>query len=282
MKVLVVNRNNNMGDAMCQMRVLKEWKRDDMQMDFLSCHSLHSIMATHTDLFDNVWHESADYVNAFAAGWQSKGYDQMVEFTVDWGEACTIGLLKAWGKRTLNFVPSTDKPYFLLSNEEKITAKAVHDSVMRQVVDNKPQFRKSMILQLESVSCNERGFLRQDWERVIDMIPSDVAIFYMPPIAWYHSKPLRERPNLIVLPAYPVGETGAMTQLVDLNLMVHSGPLMLAYACDAKNIVHIMFLEACSPNIVSIPAQQAENVYYNSNREVNWEQVQGLINKYLA
>jgi hypothetical protein len=273
-----------MGDAMCQMRGLKEYKdrNPGTELDFVSCHYLHYLMASHTDLFKSVKFVSQEEVNGLANSWQGNGYEKLIEFIIDWGAACRDGILRAWTEKTLGFTPSTDKPYFLLNEEEKVTARNQHSIVMNHPQPNKPTFRKSMVLQLESVSCNERGFLLSDWNRIVDMIPPDVAIFYMPPITWIHGNPFPPRPNLIVLPGYPVGETGAMMQMVDVVFTVHSGPLMLAYACDAKCIIQIGFNEAGSPNLLKIPEGQGENLFIDTNRSVDWNQIQSLINKYLA
>lgn len=281
MKILVVNRSNNMGDAMCQMRILKEYKdaNPTFEYDFITCHFLHYLMATHTDLFRQVIYDVEPQVNAFAAGYSSNGYDRLLEFTVDWGEATQIGILKAWAKRTLNFIPSTDKPYFLLREEEKITAKAHFDFIMKQAHPNKPAFRKSIVLSLESVSDPNRGFQQSDWNRVIDMIPNDVAIFYPTHVAWIYGKPLADRPNLFVIPGYPIGESGALSQLVDVVFTVHSGPVMLAYACDAKKIIQVNFSNGGGPNLVKIP--QSVDLLYENNQKVNWEQLQQVINENL-
>ena len=283
MAQLVLNRQNNMGDTMCQMRGLKEYKdrNPGTELDFASCHYLHYLMATHTDLFRKVIFTTQEEINGLANSWQSAGYEKMIEFTVDWAGACDHGILKAWTEKTLGFTPSTDKPYFLLSDEEKITARSNLGIVMTVPQPNKQVFRKSMVLNLESVSDGSRGFLIEDWNRVIDMIPKDVAIFYFAPMTWIWGNPLTPRPNLIVLPGYPIGESGAVMQLVDVNLMVHSGLLMLAYACNAKCILQVSFNAGGSPNLLQIPEGQGENMAIASNREVDWGALQNLINKYL-
>lgn len=265
---------------MCQMRVLKEYK-DNNKMDFATCHYLHYVAAKHTDLFENVFFLGYDEINNWADTWREKGYEKMIEFTIDWGRACQIGMTKAWGEHTFGFIPSEEKPYFLLSDEEKVTAECQYGIVMRHPHPNKPVFRKSIVLNLESVSSEARGFRQEDWERVIDMIPKDVAIFYPVPISWTYGNPLTPRPNLFIMAGWPVGLAGALSQLVDCVFVVHSGPLMLAYACNAKKIVHICFLENGSTNLVHIPEGQCENFYPQNNREVDWNGLQDLINRNL-
>ena len=274
---LVVNRNNNLGDAMCQMRGLYEYKqRTNDTLDFITCHYLHYVAACHTDIFGRITFGTIDEVNSFAAGAQSNGYDSVIEFTVDWGIACRDGILRAWVENTLHFTPSTDKPYFLLTAEEKIVAKSQYGMIMEK------GFRKSIILNLESVSAYTRGFRLEDWQRVIEMIPNDVAIIYPVPISWTWGNPFPPKSNLFVIPGYPIGYAGALSQLVDTVLVVHSGPLMLAYACDAKNIVQINFNEGGSPALLRIPEGQGENFYIETNREIPWLALQDLINRHLA
>ena len=284
MTQIVVNRQNNMGDAMNQMRVLLEYKQRNpgTKLDFISNHYLHYLMATHTDIFENILFTTTDEVNGYAAGWQSKGYERMIEFTVDWGRACEVGIMRAWSEHTLGFAPSTDKPYFILTEEEKVTAKSQHGIIMTHPQANKPSFRKSMVLNLESVSAYTRGFRVEDFNMFIDLIPSDVAIFYMAPITWIHGNPFAPRPNLIVMPGYPIGHTAAMMQCVDLVMCVHSGPLMLALAVDVQHIVEINFNEGGSPQLVTIPPNQGEKVCIENNRSVDWTMIRNLIAKHLA
>lgn len=278
MTAIVVNRQNNFGDAMNQMRILKEWKESTgIEMDFVSNIYLHYIAANHTDLFRKVMFEPD--INAYAAGWQSKGYDRMIEFTVDWGRCCEAGLMRAWAERTLNFVPSTDKPYFQLTDEEKVTALSQHGIIMTQPQPNKPTFRKSMVLNLESVSAGSRGFQVVDFNRFADLIPPDVAIYYFAPITWIHGNPFTPRPNLIVLAGYPMGHMGGLMQLVDFVMVVHSGPLMMAHAVDAKCIVEINFNEGGSPALIS-PPKIGEKYCIENNRVIDWSALQTLVNKY--
>lgn len=278
MAVIVINRQNNFGDAMCQMRAIKEYKeRTGLEFDFVSCHYLHYLAAKHTDNFRNVYYKNSDECNAIANDVNGHGYDSKIEFTVDWGMCCERGMTQAWTQCTLGFDISDERPYFLITEDERITAQCQYGMIM----NHHPHFRKSIILNLESVSSSARGFRQEDWERVIDLIPQDVAIFYPVPITWTFGNPLRPRPNLFVLPGYPVGETAALSQLVDVVLVVHSGPLMLAYAVDAKHIVHICFLENGSQSLVHIPADQCENWYPQNNRDLDWNGLADLINRHL-
>lgn len=262
---------------MCQMRAIKEYKeRSGDRLDFMSNHYLHYIAAEHTDNFENVMYGNTDEVSAKVAGYQSEGYDKMIEFRVDWGKACQVGILRAWCEDTLGFTPSTDKPYFILYEHEQVTARSQYGLIM----ERKGPFRKSMILNLESVSAYSRGFRIEDWNRVLDMIPKDVAIFYPVPITWTYGNPFPARSNLFVLPGYPIGETGGLHQCVDVVFVVHSGPLMIATAVDAKCIVEINFNDGGSPQLIS-PPKVGEKICFNNNREVDWNILQNIINKWL-
>lgn len=266
---------NNFGDTLCQMRGLKELKdREGLRFDFVTCHYLHWVAANHTDIFENVIFVSPEEINNWAAG--GHDYNQVIEFTIDWQNAVDNTILRAWSEKTLGFAPTNPRPYFLLTEEEEITAHSQHAWTMEA-----PYFRKSIVLQLESISCNERGFLRGEWEGVINMIPEDVAIFYPSPITWAQDPPIRRRPNVIILPGYPMGTTGALMKQVDLVLTVHSGSVMLAYAVGAKPIVHINFLEASGANILRIPEEDGINLIYPSNKQLDWDQLQETINNYL-
>jgi hypothetical protein len=278
---LVANRDNNFGDAMCQMRGLKEYQDSNHQaLDFITCHYLHYVAAKHTDLFNNIYFGDIDYVNSFVSGYQSKGYEKLIEFRVDWGKAVSDGILRAWVEETLKFTPSTDKPYWIVSEEEKITAQCQYITLLNHPHLN-TQFRKSMILNLESVSDYNRGFRQEDWQRIVDMIPQDVAIFYPVPITWTFGNPLQSRRNLFVLPGYPMGVTAALHQLVDCVFVVHSGPIMIAHAVGAKRIIQINFNNGGGSNLLVIPPDKGENITYNSNSEVNWDGLQEVINRNL-
>jgi hypothetical protein len=55
---------------------------------------------------------------------------------------------------------------------------------------------------------------------------------------------------------------------------------MLAHAMDAKRVIHIMFTEAGSPNLLSVP--EWDNLVYPSRYETNWEQLADCITRRLA
>jgi ADP-heptose:LPS heptosyltransferase len=282
MKILVKNYDNNMGDAMCQMRGLKEYKdaNPDISLDFATCHYLHWVVANHTNLFDNIYFlPDAQSVKNMG------GYDKDITFTVDWSEACMIGILKAWTKKTLNFIPSTDKPYFILTEQEKLSAKMQ----LRQIIysnyiteeQSVKRFRKSVIVQPEAVSDPRRSFQREDWERFFNLFPDDVAVIYFCPMfRHFYPELIPHKDNIIVLPGYGLGESAAMMQLVDCVFTVHSGTVMLAKAVEAKPIVQINFLEASSVNICTIP--DGTNIPFQTNREVDWNKLKAEVVKYLG
>jgi hypothetical protein len=262
------------------MRALKEWKEQhpELELDFYTNLYLHYIMASHSELFGAIYFDFDDPMGKAQEG----GYDDIKEFTVDWGWACEHGIVKAWGNKTLGFECSVNKPYFLLTEEEKVQALCQKSIVMNGQVEGKPGFRKCIVLQLEAVSDLKRSFRREEWNRIVDMIPGDVAIFYMAPISWIWANPLTPRPNLIVLPGYPIGETAALSQIVDAVYAVHSGPMFLAYAVGARPIIQFGFNDGGPEGLLSIPEDEGENHFFPSNGEVNWDEIQDSINRHLA
>lgn len=279
MRVLVKNSDNNMGDAMCQMTGLKEYRErnPDAHLDFLTCHYLHYIIAKHTDLFDNITF-NPDRQAVINAG----GYDSYIDFKVDWGEATVIGILKAWTKKTLGFVPSTDQPYFLLTEEEKLTAQVQLKCIMYECFNGETElrrYRKSVVIQPEAVSDPRRSFRPEDLQTFFNLFPDDVAIIYFCPVTkMFRPDLLSTRKNFFALPGYPIGTSAAMMQLVDAIFTVHSGTAMLAKAVDAP-MVHINFLEASSPNIITVP--KGDNIGFESNQKVDWELLKKMVAKYL-
>jgi hypothetical protein len=270
MKIAILNKSNNMGDAMCQLRGVKEYKdqHPDVTLDFVTCHYLHYLMATHTDLFESVRFLSPEEIATFAGP-----YAQTIEFTVDWAAACDHGILKAWTEKTLGFTPSTDKPYFQATEEEQVIARA-HAGVFRS------RYRKLVLAQLNAPSDGKRSFDPADWDRVLDLIPPDVGIIYPGPVELAIEHPFRPRPNLLLLPGYHIGVTAALLPLVDLVLGVHGGTIMLAHAMDMKRVIHVMFTEAGSPNLLSVP--EWDNLVYPSRHETNWEQLADCITRRLT
>ena len=283
-RIAVVNRQNNMGDAMSQMRCLKEYKErhPEATLDFYTNLYLHWIVANHTDLFAHVFFSGPGgdpYGEALRGN-----YNEIIEFTIAVTRASEIGIVKAWGETTLGFAPSINRPYFLLTEEEKIQAQCQYIDVMQNPYPTKPPLRKSVILQLEAVSDGIRSFRQEDWNKIVGMIPEDVAIFYMAPIAWRWTNPLFPRPNLIVLPGYPIGATAALAQKVDAVFAVHSGPLFLAHAVDAQPIIQFGFSNGWpsgADNLLRIPEGEGENIFFPSNSSINWDAVQDAFNRYL-
>lgn len=277
MKILVINRQNNMGDTMNQMAVLKEYKesRPEIELDFVSCYPLHWLMAYRTDLFNKV-----DFVNTVEEledrwnRYQELGYEERIEFVVDfWDQAAKIGILKAFGVKTLNFEAKTNRPYFLTNDEDKVIAKKDYLAIAGG-------FRKTVIMQLQAPSDALRSFRQEDFEKVLDLFPADVGVIYPTAInAPRDIFPIRA--NFIFLPGYPIGYTAEMMKLSDLIFAVHGGIMLLAYAVEAKPILHIMFEEACPAGILQIYSEDGENVSIPNNREINWEMLQTLISKYV-
>lgn len=280
-RVLVVNRMNNMGDAMSQMRVLKEHRErnPDIVLDFVSNYYLHWIMANHSGLFDQVIFNLDP--NKYLDEHKSE-YNDKIEFLSDWARACKEGIVKHWGKVNFGIPTSVNKPLFNLTEEEKLTAWAQLDWLMGVPMEGKPAFRKSIVLQLESVSSERRGFLKQDYNKVIEMIPDDVAIFYMAPLSWKWINPFSPKDNLIVLPGYPIGHTAALMQKVDAVIACHSGPMFLAIAVEAKHILQIAFEEEGPRGLMEIEDSNGENIFFPSNRDINWEIIKEAIGRAIS
>lgn len=263
-----------MGDAMCHMRALKEYKEQNsgMTMDFVTCHYLHYLMAAHTDLFESI--KYLDLLNILDLQTKPVSYDKVIQFTVDWQNACTIGILKAWGEKTLGFTPSTDKPYYIVREEEKIIARE-HAKTLRE------RFKKIVVVQLTAPSGYERSFLREDHEKALQLFPKDVGIIYAGPLnIGLNVQPGFDHSNFIVLPGYDVGVMGALLQEVDYVFGAHGGTIMMAHAVGAKNVTQVMFGEGGTVEILKVP--EWDNLYYPSHREVDWGELQVCINKRLS
>lgn len=273
MKVLVVNRLNNMGDAMCQMRALKEWKdkNPDIKLDFLTCHYLHCLMASHTDLFDRIMFTDFQKVNRIAV--KPEGYDKVVEFSINWKNALDNGILRAWCEETLGFVPSTDQPYYLVNDQEKMIA-ANHAKALRA-----QGYSKLVLLQLNTPSGYERSFKEEDYNKVFDLFPPGVGLVYPGPIDLALHKDLKSRDNLILLPGYDIGTTAALINEVDYVFGAHGGIIMLAHAVGKKEVTQVMFLQAGSPNILKVP--EWDNLCYPDHDRVKWIEVSKTIKKRL-
>jgi hypothetical protein len=276
--MLVVNHAHNAGDAMCQMRGLQEFKErtPGLALDFITCYPLHYLMATHTDLFESVTcvNSAEEVVQAMnTAG--PRGYERVIEFTVDWAAACDHGILKAWSEKTLGFSPSTDQPYFLVRDEERVTA-AANAHTLRHGLG----FRKLALLQFRAPSDYQRSFRTEDWNRVLDLFPTDVGLVYPGPIELAVQHPFTPRPNLILLPGYDIGTTAALIEQVDYVFGVHGGTIMLAHAVGKQDVTQVMFLAAGSPNLLHVPAW--DNLCYADNQQTNWEEVAAAIGRRLA
>lgn len=272
-RALVVNRKNNMGDCMCQMRGLKEWKEKnpEYQLDFVTSEYLHAIVALHTDLFKSVRMESPSAIREFLL--MDHGYDKVIEFEIEWNNAVKNGILRAWTEETLGFTPSTDKPYFIVRPEEELIA--INHAKM---LDG--EFRKLCLMQLQAPSGYVRSYKYEDWEKVIDLFPEDVGIVYPAPLDMVFNGKLKPRKNLILLPGYSIGVNAALFKFMDFSFLTHGGMAMLAHAVDAKDVIHTIFTEAGSPNILNVPYW--DNLVYKTHNDIDWEQVEKSIQKMYA
>lgn len=273
MRILVINRLNNLGDAMCHMRGLKEYKdkNPEVILDFVSCEYLHVLAAMHTDLFNEIRMDTFQNIAKIAA--KHEGYDKVIEFDIDWQNALKVGILKAWVEKTLGFTPSTDKPYFIVTDEERMIA-------FHHVKSLQKKFRKLVLMQLEAPSGYPRSFKYEDWEKVLDLFPGDVGIIYTGPTDLAIDGKLKPRKNLILLPGYDIGTNVALTGFVDFNLLTHGGMAMMAYANDSKKVIHIIFEEAGSRNILWV--NDWVNLVYKTHNDVNWDELKGAINNAVA
>jgi hypothetical protein len=271
MKILVINRKNHMGDAMCQMRGLKEWKdaHPNDTLEFASCLYLHVLMAAHTDLFARIHFDAFDQINALADNYHAAGYDGLIEFEIDWSAATDHGILKAWTEKTLGFTPSTDKPYFLVKPHERLVA-GEHAKRVRAY-----GFSTLVLLQLDAPSGYVRSFRYEDWDRVVDLIPEEVGIVYPGPIDLAVGNQLKPRKNLFLLPGYDIGATAALFEHVDFALLAHGGLAMLAHAVDKKEVIHAIFTEAGSPNILWVP--EWTNLVYPTHQEIDWPELAAAV-----
>jgi hypothetical protein len=269
---LVVNRKNNLGDTICQFRGLKEYQEQhtDITYDFVTSEYLHCYAALHTDLFENIKYLPLEKLNALI---EKVDPGQIIEFTLNWQRACEIGILKAWCEMTLGFIPSTDVPYFQIQPQEKIIA-ALHAEKLRL------RFKKLVLLQFKAPSGYVRSFLPEDWQRLLDLFPKDIALIYPGPLDLASFSPMTQRNNLIVLPGYDIGTTAALIMQCDYVFGAHGGTIMLAHAVEKKEVTQVMFLTACAPNILKVPAW--DNICFPSHNEVDWTELGKTINRRLT
>jgi hypothetical protein len=274
-KVIVINRSNNIGDLLCHLRGLREWKdqHPNTLIDFASCFSLYSEVACHTDIFNEVMCVPVK-IDDLALNYKQKGYLDKIEFKNDWKRSLRDGLLSGWVYPTLGFIPKNQKPYFNIDEEEEYQAKGQHTLIM-----SKFQFRKSVLIQPEAPSNRSRGFLPCDYDKLADLIPNDCAIFYPASITRAIENSFTSRKNLLTLPAYPIGLTAALMKIVDLNLVVHGGFAFLAYAVNAPHIIQMHFLKEGGLKLLTIP--RATDVVFGDNESVDWDKLKKAIDKYL-
>jgi hypothetical protein len=275
MNVLVVNRLNNMGDVMCQLRGLKEWKDKQPEittLNFTSSEYLHILAATHADIFDQIMPDTFSHIAQKLPEYK-KEYDKVIEFEIDWRIAVTSGILRAWTEKTLGFVPSTDKPLWNVQPEEILIAQA-HERQMRQ------RFKKLMFVQLEAPSGYVRSFRYEDWEKILDMVPTDIGIVYPGPIDLAVNGRLRHRPNLFLLAGYDMGVTAALIKhCIDFFFVTHGGMAMMAHAQDRKEVIHTIFQEGGSDKLLSVP--EWTNFLFPSHNDVDFAKIEKAIQSYL-
>lgn len=257
---------------MCQMRGLKEYKEKhpDYVFDFVSCEYLHTLAATHTDLFNRIVTDTFEGISKFIV--KHEGYDKVIEFQIDWPTALKEGILKAWTKKTLGFTPSTDKPYWIPTGNEFLVA-INHANKMRNL------FKKLVFMQLEAPSGYVRSFQYEDWERVLDLIPNDVGIVYPGPIDLALNGKLRPRPNLFMLPGYDIGVSGPLISECDFVFVVHGGMAMMSRAMEKKEVIHIVFQEGGRLGLLNVT--EWTNHVFPSHRDVKWNDLQESVNKFL-
>jgi hypothetical protein len=278
MKFIVTNHDNHIGDAMCQMRGIKEWKERNpgIGVDYVTTNPMHWLMAHRTDLFELNWVATEEEMQAIIAKPQSFGYVDKIDFAIDWfGKAIHIGILKAWCDTTFGFVPSTDVPYFLTNIEDKRIAAFHHAALAKR-------FRSLAVVQLESPSSdNLRGFKPDEWEKVLDQFPEDCGIIYPTSIFRGIDNPFKPRKNLILLPGYSMGYTAELMKLCNLVFSNHGGLVMLAYAVGAKPIVQAVFTKYCPENILKLSPEDGINLYYDTHSNVNWDEVKSTIEQFV-
>jgi len=260
-----------MGDAMCQMRGLKEWrdKHPEDTLEFASCLYLHILMAAHTDLFAAVHFDTFSQISSLADNYVEAGYDRVIEFEIDWNAACDHGILKAWSEKTLGFTPSTDKPYFITHPLDRLVA-GEHAKRMRAL-----GFDKLVLMQLEAPSGYARSFRYEDWERVLDLVPENVGVIYPGPVDLAIESKLKPRKHLFLLPGYDIGTTAALFKYVDFALLTHGGLAMLAHAVDKKEVIHAIFTESGSPKILWVP--EWDNLVYPTHNEIDWKALEQAV-----
>lgn len=259
---------------MCQMRGLKEYKERNPKdtLDFVTCEYLHFLAATHTDLFGRVMFRSFEELKTIAA--RHEGYDKVIEFTIDWENALQGGIQAAWCEETLGFRPSTDQPYFLVRNEERLVA-SEHFKRLKKL-----NYQNIALVQLDTPSGHERSFKESDYQKVFSLFPDDTLLLYTGPIDLAAHTILRKQGNLLLLPGYDMGTTAAMLELVDYVFGAHGGTIMLAHAVEAKNVTQVTFLQAGSEKLLHVPYW--DNLTYPDHDHIDWDELKRAIQRRLG
>lgn len=251
-----------MGDAICLMRGLKEWKeKNDHSLDFMSLHAMHLEAAWHTkDLFDRVEHLSAERFEYMKNNYKLFGYDEVIDhFNMDWTESTKSGIVNAYCNLNFGFFPSTDRPYFKTKYHERVNAKFIVDRLRGA------GWKRFAFFQALSVSNPARSIPFPDTMAILSLFPSDTMILMPCGVHDPFHDTINPFPrNIHVMPGYPVGNAAALMKHMDINLMVHGAYSHIAYAVNAPNVVQLNFYATGSINF-SIPG--AINLNFPSNEE---------------
>lgn len=261
-KILILNHQNNMGDAICLMRGIKEWKEKEGHIiDFRSVHAMHLEAAWHTDdLFNSISMISQEEMNTMISGGLNYGYDKIFDhFNMDWTNSTKEGIVRSYCKLNFGFYPSTDRPYFVPQYGEIKITKYIADR-LRGV-----GWKKLAMIQGLAVSNPARNIPFDDIREVIEMFPTDTMILM--PCGVHDPFHVTMNPfpkNFIAMPGYPIGHTAALMKWMDLNLMVHGAYSHIAYAVEAPNVVQLNFYATGSINF-AVPG--GTNLNFESNED---------------
>lgn len=245
-RILIINRQNNLGDAICLMRGIKEWKeQNDHVVDFVSVFPMHLEAAWHTDdLFESVKLITHEKMYKLIKYYSHHGYDEvMYDFNMDWTSSTRFGIVNSYCKLNFGFFPSTSQPLFQLQYDEIKIARFIADR-LRGV-----GWKKLVFIQALAVSNPARCIPFDDIYKVCSLFPEDTLIMMPCGVHDPYHVTLNPFPkNVLVMPGFPVGHSAALMKNMDLNLMVHGAYSHIAYAVNAPNVVQLNFYETGSIN----------------------------------
>lgn len=261
-KILIVNCQNNLGDAICLMRGIKEWKeKHDHVIDFMSTVPMHLEAAWHTDeLFNSVALAQNEKLEYYKENYKRLGYDEIwTHFNMDWTMSTQIGIVNSYCKLNFGFLPKTAKPYFKLHYDEMKITKFMADR-LRGV-----GWTKLVFIQALAVSNPARSIPYDDIWKVVELFPEHVLIMMPCDVHDPFHATLNPRPkNVLLMPGFPIGHSAALMKQMDLNLMVHGAFSHIGYAVSAPNIVQLNFYATGSINF-EVPG--GTNINLESNAE---------------